>query len=75
MTSKEFSMMILLIWAKSIGLLVDFARNICYLGEIYRFLVRFRPKCLGYFKGLLLLCDGKQNEYPLWRLSLEGNRR
>ena len=75
MTSKEFSMMILSNRAKSIGSLVDFARNIRYLGEIYQSLVRFRPKCLGYFKGLLLLCDGKQNEYHLWRQLSEGNRR
>jgi len=43
--------------AKSIGLLVDFAQNIHNLGEIYWFLVRFRPKSLGYLKGLLLFCD------------------
>ena len=75
MTSTESSMMILLIWAKSIGLLVDFARNICYLGEIYQSLVRFRPKCLGYFKGLLLLCDAKQKGYCQWRPLSDGNRR
>lgn len=32
--------------AKSMRFWVDFAQKCCFVGEIYAFLGRFRPKCL-----------------------------
>ena len=64
MTLRNSSIMIHSSWAKSICFWLDFTRNISDSGEIYLFLVGFRPKCA--------LWGGGGDKMPCMRMAPGG---
>ena len=60
--------------AKCTRFLVDFARNIYELGEIWAKIGGFRPIILADAKVLLYICSAKQKD-RIWKQSSDEERR